>query len=201
MDVGWIRTEAGNDLICGVDEAGRGPLAGPVTAAAVILPPQWAEPLHFNESKAMPPGRRLAMADTVRARAVSSALGWASSREVDAVGVLEATMRAMARAVHRLERQPHTVLVDGRQVPSLPVPAFPVIKGDTRYACIAAASILAKTARDGHMQALAARHPSYGWASNAGYGVPAHMTALMTHGLTRHHRRRFKPVAAHIAQA
>ena len=180
-------------LIVGVDEAGRGPWAGPVTAAAVALTP--GEPLEISgDSKALTPRRRTALAARIRASAVWG-LGWAEVAEIDALGLGRAADLAMCRALAALPRPPDFALIDGARLPKgISCQGLAVVKGDTRCRCVAAASILAKTARDALMDDLAAEHPGYGWESNRGYGAPAHQAALRVLGVTPHHRRSFAPI-------
>lgn len=183
--------------VAGVDEAGRGPLAGPVVAAAVILDP--ARPITgLNDSKKLSEKRRDALAPEIREKALAWAVAEASAEEIDQINILQATFLAMTRAVTALGRLPEKILVDGNKVPrSLAVlcPAEAVVKGDGTYACIAAASILAKTHRDALMKALDRDYPVYGFAQHMGYPTAAHLEALQTHGPCTAHRRSFGPVA------
>lgn len=187
--------------LCGVDEAGRGPLAGPVVAAAVILDP--ARPIAgLNDSKKLSAARR----DALAARIVAESLAWcvaeASVGEIDRLNILQATMLAMRRAVDGLSMRPERALVDGNRIPGdLPVPAEAWVKGDARHASIAAASILAKTHRDRQMQQLALVHPHYGFEIHMGYPTPAHLAALLAHGPSAVHRRSFGPVRRLLAPA
>ncbi len=179
--------------IAGVDEVGRGPLAGPVTAAAVILDPA-AIPPGLNDSKRLGPGRRAALAAELLACAQVS-VAHATVAEIDALNILRAAHLAMVRAVAGLPSPPDHVLVDGNMLPDgLPVPAQAILKGDARSLSIAAASIMAKTCRDRIMRDLAQHHPGYGWETNMGYPSKYHKTALQDLGVTPHHRRSFKPV-------
>jgi ribonuclease HII len=180
--------------VCGVDEAGRGPLAGPVVAAAVILDP-FRVPRGIDDSKRLSRGRREALLAALRQTALIG-IGAASVSEVDRLNVLEAAMLAMARAIARLPEPPAMALVDGNRTPPLACPARAVVKGDARCLSIAAASIVAKVTRDRAMAALARAYPEYGWERNAGYGTPQHLAALSAHGLTPHHRISFAPVRA-----
>lgn len=185
-------------VICGVDEVGRGPLAGPVLAAAVIIPPQGlpdglAEKI--NDSKKLSERQREALYPLLTQHCVY-AVAEATVREIDTINILNAALLAMSRAVRLLDPVPHHVLVDGNKIPrDLPCPATSVIKGDGTSLSIAAASIIAKVTRDRIMKALASRHAEYGWAKNAGYGTAAHMKALQALGPTLWHRRSFAPVA------
>lgn len=180
-------------LICGVDEAGRGPLAGAVVAAAVVLDP--ARPIDgLNDSKKLTERARERLAVLIRERAVAWAVAEASVEEIDRLNILHATMLAMQRAVAALSCVPDLVRVDGNRFPSLPVPAEAVVGGDAIVPAIAAASILAKTTRDAQMIALDAIFPAYGFASHKGYATREHFTALRRHGVIDCHRRSFAPV-------
>ncbi|SDX75055.1 RNase HII [Albimonas donghaensis] len=180
-------------LVCGVDEAGRGPWAGPVHAGAVVLNPD-AIPQGLNDSKKLTARRREALAAELKACA-DWAVGVASVEEIDRLGLGRAADLAMIRAVEGLPRPPAFALIDGRRVPpGLPCPSGWLIKGDARSVSIAAASILAKTERDAEMDRLAVLHPEYGWEANRGYGAPAHIAALKLWGVTPHHRRSFRPI-------
>ncbi len=183
--------------VCGLDEVGRGPWAGPVFAAAVVLDPACL-PRGLDDSKKLTARRREALDIEIRATAAVS-LGSASVEEVDRLNVLAASMLAMARAFAALPVSPVHALVDGNRLPDLPCPAIAVIGGDGRCASIAAASIVAKVARDRLMAALALDHPGYGWETNAGYGTAAHRAALERLGVTTHHRRSFRPIAELLA--
>ncbi|RMD79246.1 MAG: ribonuclease HII, partial [Gammaproteobacteria bacterium] len=185
----------GEGPLAGVDEAGRGPLAGPVVAAAVILDP--ARPVAgLADSKRLTPGRREALAALIRERALAWALGEAGSEEIDALNIHRATLLAMERAVRALPLRPARVLVDGRHLPPLPCPGEAVVGGDGRVAAIAAASILAKVRRDGILEELDRRHPGYGFARHKGYPTPQHLEALARLGPCPAHRRSFAPVRA-----
>jgi ribonuclease HII len=192
-------------LVVGVDEAGRGPWAGPVTAAAVWLDPDRMPRLlrdGLDDSKAIPPERRVVLFDTLTASATAGraaiGLGAASVAEIDARNILQASLAAMARAVAALEaalgRRADAALIDGDRVPTLACPAEAVVKGDGRSLSIAAASVVAKVTRDRQMAGLAACHPGYGWERNMGYGTPEHRAALARLGATPEHRRSFRPV-------
>ncbi|MDE3122012.1 MAG: ribonuclease HII [Paracoccaceae bacterium] len=179
--------------IAGLDEVGRGPLAGPVTAAAVILDPGRI-PEGLNDSKALAAKRRLALDAAIRAVAEVS-VAHASVEEIDRLNILRASHLAMERAVAGLRSPPDHLLIDGNMIPrGLTIPAEAVVKGDARVLSIAAASIVAKVARDAIMVDLAQQHPGYGWETNAGYGSKAHLQALQDFGVTPHHRRSFAPV-------
>ncbi len=181
-------------LIAGVDEAGRGPLAGPVFAAAVILDP--ARPIAgLRDSKLLSAPRRERLAVEIRAQATAWAIASADVAEIDALNILQATLLAMRRAVLALAVAPQQALIDGNHCPSLSCPARAVVGGDRDVAAISAASILAKTARDALLVELDARYPLYGFARNKGYGTAAHLAALLRHGPCPIHRRSFAPVA------
>jgi ribonuclease HII len=180
--------------IAGVDEAGRGPWAGPVVAAAVVL--GRTVPPGLDDSKKLSARRRLALFDALRASDALIGVGQASVAEIDAVNILQATHLAMARAVDALGVRPELVLVDGNRLPRWPWPSRAIVGGDGRDAAIAAASIIAKVTRDAVMAELARQHPAYGWDRNQGYGTAAHAAALARHGVTPHHRRSFAPVRA-----
>jgi len=181
--------------LCGVDEAGRGPLAGPVVAAAVILPPGASLP-GLNDSKKLSPSRRERLAAEIRATALAWAVAEASASEIDEWNILRATLRAMARAVAALPLVPDEVLVDGNRAPELEVPVRTIIGGDALEPAIMAASILAKTHRDARLVALDRRYPGYGFARHKGYGTAAHLAALARLGPCPEHRRSFAPVRA-----
>lgn len=183
----------GHLRIAGVDEVGRGPLAGPVTAAAVILPPAgW--PAGLNDSKKLSAARRAALEAEILACG-TCAVAHASVAEIDRLNILRASHLAMERAVAALDPAPDFLLIDGNLIPAgLTLPAQAVVKGDARSVSIAAASILAKLARDRVMVDLAQQHPGYGWERNAGYPTKSHRQALQDLGVTPHHRRSFAPV-------
>ncbi|HZF67259.1 MAG TPA: ribonuclease HII, partial [Gemmatirosa sp.] len=182
-------------LLAGVDEVGRGPLAGPVVACAVVMPPDAPCIPGVDDSKALAPAVREALAVEIRRAALAVGLGAASAREVDALNVYHATTRAMQRALaqlaRRLGRLPDHVLVDGLPIRALGVPHDAVVGGDAACYAVGCASIVAKVTRDRLMRALAARHPGYAWERNAGYGTPAHRAAVRAAGATPHHRRSF----------
>ncbi len=180
-------------LICGVDEAGRGPLAGPVYAAAVILDPH--NPLEgLADSKKLTEKARGRLAPLIRERALSWAVASASVEEIDALNILQATLLAMRRAITALSLQPGEVLIDGTQCPRIALPVRAVMKGDSSVPAISAASILAKTARDAEMLRLHALHPEYGLGRHKGYPTAAHLAALRKHGVIGIYRRSFGPV-------
>ena len=181
-------------LIAGVDEAGRGPLAGPVVAAAVILDER--NPIAgLADSKALTARRREQLFDEIRAKALCCAIAQASVEEIDAINILQATLLAMRRAVEGLRLKPSLVLVDGNQLPVLDVRAEAIVKGDSKVQAISAASILAKVTRDRWCAELDAQYPEYGFAGHKGYGTAAHLQALQTHGACPQHRTTFAPVA------
>lgn len=183
----------GHSPVCGVDEVGRGPLAGPVVAAAVILDPD-RMPKGLNDSKKLSEKKREALFDQIHDCAVAVSIAEASVAEIDDINILQASMLAMRRAVEGLPHAPKAALVDGNRAPGLLIPTRTIIKGDARSLSIAAASIVAKVFRDRMMKKLAEEHPEYGWASNAGYGVAKHLAALRLVGVTPHHRKSFAPI-------
>ena len=179
--------------VAGVDEVGRGPLAGPVVAAAVILDPVRL-PAGLNDSKQVSAKNRALLAAELPKIATVS-IAEASVKEIDALNIRQATFLAMRRAVEGLAIAPEALLIDGRDIPpGLPCHAEAIVKGDGRSLSIAAASIVAKEARDALMRQLDAENPGYGWAQNAGYPTKAHRDALLSLGVTPHHRRSFKPI-------
>jgi ribonuclease HII len=181
-------------LVAGVDEAGRGPLAGPVVAAAVIL-----DDLHpiagLADSKKLTAARREALFDEIRAKALCFSIAEASVEEIDRLNILQATLLAMRRAVLGLRLKPKMVLVDGNRLPTLDIPAEAIVKGDALVPAISAASILAKVHRDRWCVQVDEQYPQYGFAGHKGYGTAVHMAALREHGACIHHRRSFAPVA------
>ncbi|HKU69813.1 MAG TPA: ribonuclease HII [Burkholderiales bacterium] len=180
-------------LVCGVDEAGRGPLAGPVFAAAVILGRDRSI-AGITDSKMLTAERREELAVQIRAGAVAWAVASASVEEIDSINILQASLLAMRRAVEALDSLPTEVLVDGLHCPPLKVPARAVVKGDLKIKAIGAASILAKVARDAAMLELHQVHPQYGFDRHKGYSTPEHLAALRAHGACAVHRRSFAPV-------
>ncbi len=180
-------------LICGVDEAGRGPLAGPVSAAAVILDDAYPIP-GLNDSKKLSEKKRDQLAPLIKERALAWAVAYATVEEIDQLNILQATLLAMRRAVLALNIQPHQVLVDGLYCPDTGISSMAIVKGDSKVAAISAASILAKTARDELMLQLDQQYPNYGLAMHKGYPTAAHMAALREYGVTDIHRKSFKPV-------
>lgn len=184
----------------GVDEAGRGPLVGSVFAAAVVLPNEYDLP-GLTDSKKLSERRRDELAVLIKQQALAWCVAAASVEEIDRLNILHATMLAMRRAVHGLERLPEKVWIDGNRVPpDLGCEAEAVIKGDSKVIQISAASVLAKTARDAEMYALAERYPQYGFERHKGYGTAEHLAALQRHGVLPEHRRSFAPVREILAQ-
>jgi ribonuclease HII len=181
-------------LICGVDEAGRGPLAGPVFAAAVVFPPGRRAPNGIADSKLLSARQRERLAGVIEDSALACAVAWASVEEIDALNILQASLLAMRRAVEALRVLPDEVLLDGAQCPALAVPARAIVDGDAKVKVIAAASILAKTARDAEMRRLHARFPQYGFDEHKGYPTPRHLRALRRFGVCEVYRRSFAPV-------
>jgi len=181
-------------LIAGVDEAGRGPLAGPVCAAAVILDP--TRPIAgLRDSKALSAGQRERLAVEIRACSLTWAVAAADVAEIDSINILQATLVAMRRAVQGLDPAPAQALIDGNRIPWMACPARAIIKGDRDIAAISAASILAKTARDALLAELHVLYPMYGFAQNKGYGTPQHLAALERYGPCPAHRSSFAPVS------
>ncbi|MBQ0930894.1 ribonuclease HII [Ideonella alba] len=185
-------------LLAGVDEAGRGPLAGPVVAAAVIL-----DDLHpiegLADSKVLSAKRRERLFDEIRAKALCFKIAEASVEEIDSLNILHATMLAMKRAVEGLRLMPHRVLVDGNRLPAIRVPAEAIVKGDAKVPAISAASILAKVHRDHLCAEMHRAYPDYGFAGHKGYPTPEHLAALRAHGATPLHRQSFGPVREALA--
>ena len=181
-------------LICGVDEAGRRPLAGPVFAAAVVFPPGRRAPNGIADSKLLSARRRESVAGVIKERALVWAVAWASVEEIDSLNILQASLLAMRRAVESLNLAPDEVLLDGAHCPVLSIPARAVIDGDAKIKVIAAASILAKTARDAEMCRLHERFPQYGFDEHKGYPTPRHLEALRRYGVCEAYRRTFAPV-------
>ena len=187
------------ELICGVDEVGRGPLIGAVVTAAVILDP--TKPINgLTDSKKLSEKRRTELAALIKQQALCWALGRAEPHEIDQLNILHATMLAMRRAVAALAIKPAWVLVDGNRTTDFGVPATAVVKGDALVPEISAASILAKVARDDEMLALHQPHPQFGFADHKGYPTAAHLAAIARHGVLPEHRRSFKPVRLVLEQ-
>jgi ribonuclease HII len=178
-------------LIAGVDEVGRGPLAGPVVACAIIMPPGERAIAGVDDSKQLDAPERERLARLIRGRAVALSLGAASVREIAALNIYQATVLAMRRALRRLAIAPDAVLIDGKPIRTLEIPHRAVVGGDARCYSVACASIVAKVTRDRLMSSLSVRYPAYGWHQNSGYGTPSHLAALRATGLTSHHREGF----------
>jgi ribonuclease HII len=184
-----------DDIVCGVDEAGRGPLAGPVYAAAVILDP--ARPIEgLRDSKKLTEAKRDELAPLIREHALAWAIAECSHEEIDTINILQATMLAMRRAVEALSTVPTIALIDGNRCPQLSIRAHAVVEGDDKVHAISAASILAKTARDAALVALHGLYPQYGFDQHKGYSTPLHLERLREHGPCPVHRRSFAPVRA-----
>ena len=191
-------------VIVGVDEVGRGPLAGPVTAAAVFVDRQKITSdllTKIDDSKKIPQKQRATISKQIEGIAIIG-IGWASSSEIDQLNILEATMLAMQRAIFSLRKQiildPDYILIDGNKVPRLDFPSKAIVRGDEKSLSIAAASIVAKSKRDAFMTSLSKLYPGYGWEKNAGYGTREHLAAIEREGITVHHRRSFKPIANYL---
>lgn len=180
----------GYTAVCGIDEAGRGPLAGPVCAAAVILPPDFQLD-GLNDSKKLSEKKREALFEPITLQAVSFGIGWASEAEIDKINILQATFLAMGRAVEALNPPAAYALVDGNRMPPLSIPGKVIVKGDAKCASIAAASILAKVSRDRLLRQLDAEYPQYGFAQHKGYGTKGHYAAIKEYGILPVHRRSF----------
>jgi ribonuclease HII len=181
-------------LIAGVDEVGRGPLAGPVVACAVIMPPDVRAIPGVDDSKRLSPDQRERLSGKIRERALAIGVGAASVREIDRLNIYHATILAMQRALSRLSSQPHHVLLDGRPMRTLGVTHTAIVHGDDLCYSIACASIIAKVTRDRVMRGLAGRYPNYLWERNVGYSTLAHLQGLAAYGVTPHHRHSFLPV-------
>ena len=191
----WGLKWSGQGLMAGVDEAGRGPLAGPVVAAAVIL--DELNPVKgLADSKTLSASRRAQLFDEIRAKALACSIAQASVEEIDRLNILQATMLAMQRAVAGLRLLPHHVLVDGNRIPALPMPAEALVKGDAKVAAISAASILAKVHRDQLCLGMHEAWPAYGFLRHKGYPTADHLAALRAHGPSPVHRRSYAPVRA-----
>ena len=191
-------------VIVGVDEVGRGPLAGPVTAAAVFVDRQKITSdllTKIDDSKKIAQNKRATISKQIESIAIIG-IGWASSGEIDQLNILEATMLAMQRAISSLRKQivsdPDYILIDGNKVPRLDFPSKAIVRGDEKSLSIAAASIVAKNKRDAFMASLSKLYPGYGWEKNVGYGTGEHLAAIEREGITVHHRRSFKPIAKYL---
>lgn len=180
-------------MVCGVDEAGRGPLAGPVYAAAVILD-EMRPIAGLGDSKKLSEKKRNYLAGEIRLHAAAWAIATASAEEIDEINILQASLLAMKRAIEALSLRPHEVLVDGLYCPLTGIPSRAIVKGDSSVAAISAASILAKTARDDAMLLLHQSYPQYGFDAHKGYPTAAHLAALKLHGISPEHRKSFRPV-------
>lgn len=193
LDIEREAWKEGLRVVAGMDEAGRGPLAGPVVTAAVVLSPGQSFD-GADDSKALPAGRREELCARIRGDARACSVGAASTREIERLNILRATSLAMRRALGGLPVEPEHLLVDGKGIPGLPEHRA-LVDGDRRSHTVACASIVAKVIRDRLMERLSPRYPAYGWASNKGYHTPQHTEALARHGPTPHHRRTFAPVS------
>lgn len=189
-----LRAERG-PLLAGVDEVGRGPLAGPVVACAVIMPPGMKAIRGVDDSKMLTAEERNKLCSRIQERALSYALGAASVREIERLNIYQASVLAMRRALGRLNVTPDHVIIDGKTMRTLPVPHTAIVHGDARCHSIACASIVAKVTRDRLMARLAVRYPAYTWERNVGYTTKAHIRGLDSHGITPHHRRSFVRVS------
>ncbi len=180
-----------NGLVAGVDEAGRGPLAGPVVAAAVVLPEGFYHPL-LNDSKKLSEKKRLILHQYIIDNAIDWAVAMVDNREIDKINILNASIKAMHLALMTLSLEPQLIIVDGNRFrPFKNIPYKTIVKGDGRYAQIAAASVLAKNFRDDFMRKIARKYPQYGWQTNKGYPTPQHKQAVLKFGLSPYHRRSF----------
>ncbi len=189
-----LRKERG-PLLAGVDEVGRGPIAGPVVACAVIMPPDMRAIRGVDDSKVLTADQRNRLAIKIMEKAIAYSLGAASVREIERLNIYQASVLAMRRALGRLQVQPNHVIIDGKTMRTLTVPHTAVVHGDARCFTIACASIIAKVTRDRLMANLALRYPAYTWERNAGYTTRAHIRGLDSHGITPHHRRSFVRVS------
>ena len=189
-EIEHLHFENGIKIICGVDEAGRGPLAGPVCAAAVILPP-YVEIQGLNDSKKLSDKRRRELFPLIKEQAVAYGIGIATEAEIDEINILQATFLAMERAISQLSVKPELALIDGNREKDFGIPVQTVVKGDSLSASIAAASVLAKVTRDDMMLELAKDYPEYGFEIHKGYGTKAHYAALTAHGPSPIHRTTF----------
>ncbi|MEO5695433.1 MAG: ribonuclease HII [Usitatibacter sp.] len=188
-------------LLCGVDEAGRGPLAGCVFAAAVVLDPSRPRINGLVDSKQIPAQVREKLSERIKQRALAWSIAYATVEEIDTINILRASLLAMKRAVETLGMEPHEVCVDGNMLPPISLKCRAIVKGDQLVAAISAASILAKVARDAEMALMDERYPGYGFASHKGYGTPEHLAALRSRGPCEIHRRSFEPVSVLLQPA
>jgi ribonuclease HII len=201
LALGLLPHLSGGKIICGVDEVGRGPLAGPVIACAVIIDPAKLDrklARRIDDSKKLTARIRQELHDALR-EAVSYGIGEASVAEIDTINILQATFLAMRRAVEQLPVTPHIALIDGNRPPKLSCETRCLVGGDALSLSIAAASIIAKVVRDKIMWELAQQHTVYGWETNAGYGTGAHLAAIAAHGVTEHHRKSFRPISQSLS--
>ena len=193
-------TQTGEGWVCGVDEAGRGPLAGPVFAAAVILDP--SQPIAgLRDSKKLSESRRDALAELIRRDALCWSIAHCSAEEIDRLNILQATLLAMRRAIEGLTLQPTLALIDGNRCPVMAIRAEAIVKGDDKVQEISAASILAKTARDAVLRDMHARYPEYGFDQHKGYPTALHLERLRQHGVSPEHRRSYAPVRQCLIRA
>ena len=190
IDMWEIENGLNVGVICGVDEAGRGPLAGPVCAAAVILPQGEIIP-GLNDSKKLTDKKRRELFPIIQEKAIAYGIAFASEQEIDEINILQATFLAMKRAIAQLDGKADFALIDGNRETDFGIPCLTVVKGDSRSANIAAASVLAKVTRDLYMEELAEKYPQYGFEIHKGYGTKAHYAALTEHGMCDAHRRSF----------
>lgn len=191
----WALWEEGREVVAGIDEVGRGPLAGPVIAAAVVFLPGQLPIEGLRDSKMLTHGQRERLEPVVMSQALAWSVGAASVKEIDKLNIRRATALAMRRSLARLPFLPDHVLIDGTPVPELGTAHEAVVKGDRFCQSIAAASVLAKCLRDGLMTSLAGRYPQFSWEKNKGYGTAAHLKAIDEFGPTEHHRKTFSPMA------
>jgi ribonuclease HII len=189
-----LRSQHG-PLIAGVDEVGRGPLAGPVVACAVVMPPDKRAMPGINDSKKLSAKQRGEVIDKILANALSVGIGAASVREIDRLNILQASVLAVRRAIKRLKVTPDHIVVDGKSIRTYDFKHTAVVRGDSRCYSIACASIVAKITRDRLMHALSNRYPAYSWGENSGYATAIHLKGIADHGITRHHRKSFMPVS------
>jgi ribonuclease HII len=181
-------------LVCGTDEAGRGCLSGPVTAAAVILPKSFRHPM-LNDSKKLSAKQRAILAPIIKQAAISYGISHVSPQEIDRINILQASIKAMHKSIAKLETSPDFIIVDGNKFNPYPnIPHETIVKGDSKFYAIAAASVLAKTARDEYMLALHKKFPLYQWNKNMGYPTSIHKAAILKWGVSPHHRKTFKGV-------
>ncbi len=190
-----LRSAGGGLLVAGVDEVGRGPLAGPVVACAIIMRPDAATINGVADSKVVRPDERVRLAQIIFTRALSWGIGAASVSEIDRLNIYHASTLAIRRAIQKLRTEPHHVLIDGRPIRALGIEHRAIVDGDATCYSIACASIIAKVTRDRLMTSLGRRHPAYLWERNVGYSTAAHLSALSAVGPTAHHRKSFSPVA------